>query len=128
MNRVDIASALVVGMVLWSCSVLLYHFVVFPGVATAVYARVQTSLQAMWQNTVLPELADGFSVKEIANTINVVDSYNQVLDPALTGTLGTLGSAESTCMRPTNVAIILTEVLVSGVIVAALWYLVRNPV
>ncbi len=128
MNRVDIASALVVGMVLWSCSILLYHFVVFPGVATSVYARVQTSLQAMWQNTILPELADDFSTSQIANTINVVDSYNQVLDPALTGTLGTLGNAESSCMRPTNVGIILTEILVAALIVAALWYIVRNPV
>lgn len=127
MNRVDIASALVIGMVLWSCSVLLYHFAVFPGVATAVYAKIQTSLQDMWQSTVLPELADNFSTVQIANTINVVDSYNKVLDPALTGTLGTLGGAESSCMRPTSVGIVFTEILVSALIVAALWYIVRNP-
>jgi hypothetical protein len=127
MNRVDVASALVVGMVLWSCSVLLYHFVVFPGVATTVYAKIQASLQAMWQNTVLPQLADSFSTAQIASTINIVDSYNTVLDPALTGTIGTLSSAESSCMRPTNVSIILTECLVSALIVAALWYIVRHP-
>lgn len=120
------ASALIVGMVLWSCSVLMYHFVVFPEVATVVYAKVQTSLQAMWRSACLPQLADNFSAAQIASTVTRVDSYNKVLDPALTGTLGTLSLAEASCMRPTSGGIILTECLVSLSIVVALWYQVRQ--
>lgn len=120
----DTIAASAVALIVVMTGILYYHYYYFYHVRSSVFKTVRTSLDTLWKDRLFAANEDLFTTK-LADTIQVLDSFENTVDPVIKNSIDLVSTDERACGRTNTVLSVGAEVLMVMSLIGGLWLSVR---